>query len=84
MTAGFLIDSTGVNKTLANLLALSTLFAPNNAAFDTYSKGSNITISEGQTSPFNLAGAQLLVVPGQYYSVSSCLQASSDICSILY
>ena len=70
--AGSLLDLTGVNNTLSNLSSPSTLFAPTNAAFETYLNGSNVTNAEGQISPTNLAGVQLLVVPGQYYSVSFC------------
>ena len=70
-TAGALLDATGVNNTLFHLSSPSTLFAPTNAAFETYNDGSNITTAEGQSSPLLLAGAQLLVVPGPYYSVSS-------------
>lgn len=69
-TAGLLLDHTGVNQTLSHLTEPSTLFAPTNAAFEAYNNASNITAAEGNSSPLLLAGAQLLVVPGQYYSVS--------------
>lgn len=73
-TAKRLLESVGLNNTLSNLTEPSTLFVPTNEAFAVYVNASNITFAEAARSPFNLVGSQLLIVPGQYYSVSPRLK----------
>ena len=57
------LDLLGLNTTLSTLTTPYTLFAPTNEAFQEYNEGSNITNEEGASSPFLLAGYQLLIVP---------------------
>lgn len=67
--SGHLLDISGVSQTLSNLPALSTLFAPTDAAFDAYINGSGITPDEAAINVLQTPGAKVQVVPGQYYSV---------------
>ena len=71
MVGKILLADTGVNNTLAHLTSASTFFAPSNDALLSYNKAADVNPAEGTGTPYELAGAQLLVVPGQFYTVSA-------------
>ena len=62
------LETTGLNYTFSSIPTPSTLFAPINEAYATYLIGSNTTIEDAIVGPYLLAGGQLDIIPGQFYS----------------